>query len=236
MTARRPGRLAAALAEIPGPIRALYLADLLFGAAYAADRLLGRPVTTVSLWLDLDRGGSLPSWFLSLQFAAAAGLLAAFALRRPRSPRGEQAWLWLPVLTLALVSADVVVQMHDDLGRVLNRLLWDLDHRWPPFGFWGAARLAVGLPFLAAVLALLWRARRHHAASPGASPLLLTGLGLFVLGAAGFDALVNIVAPGFGAYTLTVLGGELLEMAGATTMVWAGLLLVRASARPAPPH
>lgn len=210
-------------------ILALVAADLAICLAYLIDAGTGGASVKLSLLLDLEGEGNLPTWFSSMQLFLVAGTTALFAAGVSERAR-RSTWLaWaLPAAFLAL-SLDEVAEIHEYLGYRSDALLPGRDRANTVFSYTGIWMFVIALPFLAIMAALLWRLRRHFRAA-GVLRKYLAGLALLVVGAAGGDLVANFVTVGSWAHVIEVFFEELGEMLGATIMVWAGLEQLRAGA------
>ncbi|SOC56027.1 hypothetical protein [Ornithinimicrobium cerasi] len=202
------------------------LSLLLVLLSLAVPPALGLPYDDYDHWLrdflDVGREGNVPTWWSSSLHLLAAGALTVVALVHRQAGRGTgAAWAFFALLHLAF-SADEATLIHDRARRLTT--LVAPDH---PFGD-GYAWLGVGIPLGIAVLVAAVLAARGLPALP--RRLVLLGLGVFFLGAVGFEILHAAVAPylevGF-TWVAIYHVEELLEMWGVVIVLAGALTGVR---------
>jgi hypothetical protein len=199
---------------IPRPIRLLFACDILIAMMYVANRLSGTPFVKVNRLLDLNGEANLPTWFSSMQWAAAAGLLAFVFLRRhERRAAAVFATLGVSLLFL-LLSVDEVAQIHEKLSIGISGKLGAGQGRFK--GMWLPA---LGLPVLAVLGLLAVQMKSMFDAAPGSLRAFTTGLVVFGVGAFGIEPVLNLLNQRSG--PSLVLFEETLEMVGVTFLVWA---------------
>lgn len=195
----------------------LLVVDLMFGAAYLANRLAGNPVRVCAVLLDLNGEHNLPAWYSSMQWLCIALVVGVHAHLRRAS--GDVRWWQLGLLAglfLAL-SVDESVALHEAFGHTSDALLPGGDRASTPFartGIWG---LLLGPPFLLTYCVLVRLALRTR--SMGRTKLVL-GMVVMLLGATGLETASNFVAPGSWLDVTEVFLEEVLEMIGATVVFW----------------
>lgn len=199
-------------------IHLLLLVDLGLGLSYLCNYGLGEPFAFVTRLIDLDGEANLPTWYSSVKLFSIALLLALFASRHFRSS-SWRAWMLagLPLLFLAL-SADEVAQVHEWLGQRSDALLPDGTRHGTFFRETGIWMFVIGVPFLIALLASLYVLRDYFSAAAGASKLFVRGVLILLFGAIGIETLSNISESD--SHVIQVFFEELLEMIGATLMLW----------------
>jgi hypothetical protein len=211
--------------RLPRPILALYAVDLALGALAG----LSYAVTTALGWTQTDffRLGvesNLPSWYSASQLLLVALVFGLLAWRDARwgSPRTWAAAL--PGLGFLVLSLDEGGMLHERLGwwvEGVSGLGADL-----MTGPWIFATVPLYLLLGAFVARALWPyvANRPRVIALGAS-----GCVLLLFSAAGIEGLGNLTAPE-SEMARRVLGvfEEVGEMVAVTTLLWAGLELVRA--------
>ncbi|MBD3222687.1 hypothetical protein GF314_15750 [bacterium] len=210
----------------------LYVGDLALAVAFVVNRLVGTPVIAFNHWLDLDRGESVPAWYLSAQLLVIAMVFGWFAAREASGSRLDRAVSWLPAATFTVLSIDAVAQLHDDIGRQVNELIGDVSQAalGSPAPHWGPLTIAVPLMIVMAIV--FWRLRDRFVGHGRALALIAGGLALFAIGGAGVDAALRTVTRSGAIYVVQTVVGETLEMLGATTMLW-GIALRLTVAAPA---
>jgi len=225
----RPGLVAVPRSTLPATICLLFLAiDLLLGGAYLADQLAGHPSRLLTKLVDLNGEHNLPAWYSSMQWLCAAGATGIFAFARfdPRSPRSWRLAL-LPLLFIAL-SADESIALHEAIGRSSDVLLPGGDRAGTAFartGLWG---LLLGPPLLLLFWGLLRSVRDELERAPEAASKMLLGMIIMLTGAVGLETLSNFIAPDSVLDVLEVFLEEVLEMIGATIILWGGCELLAA--------
>lgn len=212
---------------IPRPILVVYGLDLGIALAWLADRILHHPLGRLfsDKFLDLDGERNLPTWYASqkLFVIGALFLWAAWSCRQQRVPR---AWL-LGILGAVFLgfSADEAIGLHEQLAFIVDRwLLPGGDRTKTAFSQTGIWMFVLVIPLLAA---LLWTvtALERLWSDRGVTALLGAGLVLF-LGGVFSDVLINFAASHHHR-SLQIFVEELLEMAGATTILWGALRLLK---------
>lgn len=150
--------------------------------------------------LHLDREMTVPAWFSVILFAVNAGLAGLVAwVRRQRREGDVGAWVVLALVFVSL-SIDELVAIHEVLPDRVRAVLGDyavgpLYYAWylPVVAFFGA----IGLWLIPAWLRLPARTRWGMMAS----------LGIFLLGAVGFEATMGWVMEARGAEDPPLQGG-----------------------------
>lgn len=205
----------------------MYGIDVAFALAWVADRILRHPFGRLfsDKFLDLDGERNLPTWYSTqkLFLIGVLILLAAWSCRQQRVPR---AWL-LGVLgaTFLGFSADEFIGLHEQLAFVVDRWLLPGGHRsgsdYSQTGIW---MFVLIIPALAALLWVvgalgkLWTDR-------GVTLLLCVGL-IVYLGGAFSDVLINFM-DSHRSRMIQIVSEEFLEMAGATTILWGAVRLLK---------
>ena len=222
---------ATALWPVPRLILWLYAGNLLLAASYTANTLLGEPSYQLTQWLDLDGEQNIPTWYSSMQWFLAAALLGLFAQSFADLPPVRRWMLALLPLTFLAMSLDEVAGIHEWLGVKTDALLPDGDRTASVFSANGIWVLVIGVPFVALLGLLLYSLREFFRAAPAAFFTIMVGLGITFVGALAFEMLLNFI-PRYGRLeTLSELCEEMLEMIGATTVIWGAYMLVSARAR-----
>lgn len=209
-----------AFTSMPRVVRVFLAADVMLGLAYLANRLAGSPFARVNRLLDLDGEANLPTWYSSMQWAAAAALLA-FVCWRQRERRSSAWPVALAVAaTFVLLSADEVAQVHEKLSIGVSQRMGAGQGRFK--GMWLPA---FGLPVMAFVGVCVKQMKGAIAQAPGSSRLLILGLAVFAAGAFGLEPVLNLLNVHAG--TFLVLLEETMEMVGVTFILWAALVMAR---------
>lgn len=173
------------------------------------------------LFLDMDAEANLPTWYSSIKFAMCGTLLGLLAV----TGRVRQPTPLLLALLFMTFSLDEVVSIHERIGKVFaDHLLPSLQMRrkdaflWPVF---------LGLPVVAANTMMFRRLTRERYFSPQVWSRFALALGLFFMGAVGFEILaynpVWVVRPQSSGYLWLAAIEETLEHGGASLLVWASL-------------
>ena len=141
-------------------------------------------------------------------------------------PTAGRRFLWLLPLVFLAMSADEVVQLHERIGAESDGLLLGgtrAGTALPESGIWF---IVVGVPFVVAIIALFATIRPYLRRPSGALARIVVGLALLVSGATGGDFVANFLDPGSPAAILEILVEEMLEMVGATVILWGGVELL----------
>ena len=226
-----PAAAATALWPVPAAILWLYAADVGLGASYVANVLLGEPSYQLTQWLDLDGEQNIPTWYSSMQWFLAAALLGLFAQSFTGVGTLRRFLLVALPLTFLAMSLDEVAGIHEWLGVKSDALLPDGDRTASVFSANGIWVLVIGVPVAAFLGLLLYSLREHFRAAPAGFYMIVAGLGLAFFGALAFEMLLNFIPRHGRLETLSELCEEMLEMIGATTVVWGAYILVSARAR-----
>lgn len=183
------------------------------------------PNGTIGRALDVNSEQNLPTWYsasLLLLVALAfglAGLLAPIELRR---------WWWLVAALMLALSIDEVVGLHEELGDLGD----DIVSR--PRGLLHFAWIIPGAIVGGCVaLAFVHLARQVPRRT---ATWLLAGIGLFLGGAFGGEALSGAVLDAYGdadLYGAVTAAEELAEMLGAVAMLQAASTIVTPARTPA---
>jgi hypothetical protein len=205
---------------------------LVFGADFAfalinwANFTIGQPIHELNVLLDLDGEQNLPTWYSSIKLFAIAACLGLLAWIE-RSSKGSLLFAALALVFLGF-SADEIIQAHEALGERLDDLLPGGDRRNTVFVETGIWMFVLGLPAIAAITLLFWYGRSVLRMAPAAFTKCLVGLAVFAAGALGMETLSNFTVPGSAAQLAQVTVEELLEMLGATILLWGCVDLLQA--------
>jgi hypothetical protein len=213
--------------SIPRPILVVYGIDAGLAIAWLVDRFLRHPFGSFfsDKFLDLDGERNLTTWYASQKLFLIGALLlwTAWSCRQQRVPR---AWL-LGILGAVFLgfSADEFIGLHEQFAFMIDRwLLPDGDRKETVFSQTGIWMFVLVIPALAA---LLWTvaALERLWSDRGVTALLGAGMILFLSGAFS-DVLINFAAS-HRHRAIQIFVEELLEMAGATTILWGALRLLK---------
>ena len=213
---------------MPRSVRVLYVIDVTLGLAYFLVVMF--PNLSYKLWhfFHLELEQNLPTWYSSTKLFVLAVLVGLFALSRyDRRQPTTLALFALPCMFLAL-SLDEIAELHEWLGYRLDVLFPEGDRAATAFEYTGIWGFVIGIPFLLISLGLLLALRRHLRISAAALPKLMVGMVLLIVGACGVETFANFIDRESPYFFLQVLGEEVLEMLGVTTMIWGSIDLLRA--------
>ena len=206
---------------------ALYAVDVLVALAFVLQLILGSDSGLIARQLHPGREANVPTWYSSVQWALAGGLLALYAAHAPKHLKGGLR-LYLPAVAAFALSMDETAAIHEWIGGRSDGLLPGGTREGTFFtgtGIW----MLILVPI--AVVVAVWISLLlvdHLRASPWAARLLIAGVAIFLLGA-GVVELASNVATGNRSLQLGIqIVEELSEMLGATTVVWGGFVLLRA--------
>jgi hypothetical protein len=203
----------------------LIAVELLMSVTYFVAHVLGaaRRGGAISTFIDFDLEASFPTWFSSVQLLAIGAVLILAGTNDAQRLLSTRFLLAAGALFVFL-AADEGAGIHErvnggmaDLN--LTFLAFQDDH-----GAWIALYAFVGLLIIVLStrhLITLWRHYRHE------TRVALIGFSLYGAGAVGLE-IVSYFLRSAGrdtGYRLEVLFEELLEMAGATVVLYAVLLL-----------
>jgi len=213
-------------ARVPPPILIFFVIDLALGIAYVANYLAGQPFGHLTAFLDLDGEANLPTWYSSIQWFCVAILLGVFAQYNFTLSQGKS-WplLLLPLVFLAL-SLDEVAHIHEQLGKKVDLLILGGTRTNTPFRWTGIWMFVIGIPFLAALAALLLSLRAYLKDAPGALFKIVLGMAVMLAGAIGIEILSNFVDHQSAYGVAQVFAEESFEMFGATIVLWGSYELV----------
>lgn len=192
-----------------------FAADVALGLIFLVDAAIGEPTRL----FDLGMEANIPTWYASAQLLLVGLLLGLYAAAH-FAPSKPDAWL-LALLALLFValSADETAGVHEWIGYQTDRVLPGGTREATAFARTGIWMFVLGLPLLAFFLFAFHRLR-PHLAPHGVLTRYFVGVGIFLLGAAGVEMLVNFVEEGTTAFYLQVFCEEVLEMVGVTILLW----------------
>lgn len=169
----------------------------------------------------------MPAWYASIQWFCAAFLLWVVAHRLVRRAQPATWLLPVPPALLLAFSLDEIAQLHEGFGGVLDRLVLDVPREMTPFPSTGVTVILFGIPFAVAVVLLFVRLRPLLGDAGGPFLKLVVGMAAVLVGAVGVDALSNLVVPTSTIAGIAVLVEEMLELGGATLVIWGGYDIAR---------
>ena len=189
-----------------------------FGAVYLITQFSPLPAEL----FDLNQEANLPAWYASTKWFIAALLFGAYAFGNLRADdAGTWPLILLPIL-LAALSADETAQIHERLGVRSDALLPGGSRTGFVFGRTGIWMGLIGIPFIVAFGFMLRSLRPFFHDSPAALAKLAFGMAVMLTGALGVETAYNFVTSGSLWETMQVFAEEMLEMLGATIIVWSG--------------
>jgi hypothetical protein len=221
-------KIASHLARIPALILVFIFIDVSLGLGYIVNELIGHPYSRLTVLLDLNGEGNLPTWYSSIQWFCVATFLGLFAYSNFRIGQ-RRSWL-LPVLALFFLafSVDEVARIHEWLGNKTDVLLPDGSRANTPLPETGIWMFVIGVPVLAVFGWLIFSIRMYFHNTPNALMKVFAGLLITLSGALGFEILKNFVAPASIYGILQVFSEEFSEMLGGTIVLWGSYELLLA--------
>jgi hypothetical protein len=223
-------KMLAAARRIPLLIAILFAADCTLALIPVLDFVIGRPFQRLSNLFNLGNEGTVPTWYSSMQWFCAGVMLVLFATHALRTRMRGSLFISALALGCIVFSIDEIAQIHERLGSVANAFL--VDQR--ASGVWatGLWPFVVGIPAIV-VIAITVRGTRtiFLARTPRALVLLIVGLAIMLTGAVFVELSVNLLPPSGprgGEFLAQVVAEELMEMLGATFVVWSAASLLHA--------
>jgi len=213
----------------PALVVLLIAGNLLVGLVFTVYLFLGAADDgIIARQLDPGREGNLPTWYASLQWALAAGLLTVYAsMPPPGLSRGVR--LYLPALGALFLSLDESAALHEWLGHFSDILLPNETRAGTFFWVTGIWMLVlIPLALLAGLLVARLLAD-HLRAAPRAARLFAGGAFLFVLGAGVLEMGANVVAESRLLLFGLGIAEEVSELMGSSLVVWGAWELLRVS-------
>lgn len=222
-----PRKIRTTLRTLPRPIAACFTIDIALAFAFLINYWIDHPHHRLTKLLHLSREGNLPTWFSSVQWVAVAALLALFAARHAsRNVRSSWALVALPLLFLGL-SLDEIASIHEQLGAMSDRLLPGGDRTATPFPRTGIWMFLLGVPFIAILWTLIAAVRPFMANDRGALAKIVVGMVVMLSGSLIVEIFINLFERDSAGATIQIFVEELLEMLGATIVLWGSYQLAR---------
>jgi len=207
-------------------VRTLFIGLLLFEISivlvFLFHLLLGSPVEVFNNFFHLDREANIPAWFSSMQLFMIGMVFFLTGYRSQSQP------VVLSRTVLAFLAVAFVFLSVDETASIHEKMHVILKHReWMP-----SLKIGLWIPIYLFLIVLITIAIYPHikimwAHFPREAKLLVMGTLIFLLGAVG----IEIVADLFLrhdirsiAYGVEVAIEELLEMAGASVILYGALL------------
>jgi hypothetical protein len=193
--------------------------ELFLVAAYILDDLSGLRSPLTKLF-NLDSEANLPSWFSALQLGL-VGIVFLATWWGARKARIEPSFYLLLIgLGFVFLSMDEAAEFHEKLTRVLRHVQWLPQMEggiWIPIYFLTA--LVIGF-FVRGSLFSMWNTY------PREVLIMAGGIALAVTGGVGLEILTHIYWRGQDPfmYQVEVVLEEFFEMAGASILLYGGLL------------
>lgn len=215
--------------KIPGWIQAFLAADLGLGLMYVVMIGIGGPDKPLSWLFDLNRESSLTTWYASMQLFLVGCMLLLFVGHEFRRTRPHPWLLWLLPAAFLALSVDEVAMIHEWAGRKLDEVFMPGGDRAGSAIFRGTGiwPLALPIPFVLFMILLYFRLREHFLGCQRAVKRFAAGLGLLIAGAAGVEMVYNFIPWNGVAQLLQILFEEVMELGGATLMLWGAWDLLR---------
>src|ERR1044072_6055848 len=202
-------------------LAAIAVFELCLILAYCIDILIGEPDPFHRL-VNLDGEANIPAWFSSSQLLF--GCLVAWVTGLLQSSRDRPSGLFLFMIGswFILMSMDETAQLHEGITGIIGTRYVD----WlPTFLLTHKEIVALLLILALAVLRFIWGdLKAIWRWSRRESILALTGMCVFLLGAAGIEPLgYKFLQLGSVVYKVEVTIEEFMEMFGASLVVYAAL-------------
>ncbi len=197
--------------KIPFIIELFFLADLTLAVIY----LYSHNIHFIKFF-DLDKEVSIPTWYSSIQLFCISVLSGLFAYRK-FNRLDIRSWilLLLPLLFLTL-SMDESAAIHEWFGHVTDFILLNAPRKETLFKKTGVWMFVIGVPFLISFVALMCSIKKYF--DNKNFLLILFGMVILLSGALGVETISNLVSNKL--YYIEVFYEELLEMLGATIILW----------------
>jgi hypothetical protein len=223
MTARSP------IAAPPRLVVGLYAVDVLIALAFVLHLTLGLSDSgLIARQLHPGREANIPTWYSSVQWGLAGGLLALYAANAPRHlKRGLR--LYLPAVAAFALSIDETAAIHEWIGGRSDALLPGGTRDGTFFsgtGIWMLILVPIAVAVAVWIGILLLD---HLRAAPWAARLLIGGVAIFLVGAGVVELATNLPAGNRPVQLGIQIVEEFSEMLGATTVVWGATELLRVS-------
>lgn len=210
--------------SLPPLIVCLFAVDVLLVLLYIFNFIIGEPFRLFTKFLDINDEQNLPTWFSSIQLFLTAILFGIFGYGKFKSG-DKDSWVLisLPVV-FVILSIDEVVQVHEYLGGVVDRVLYFKRHGM--FNATGLWMLVIGIPVLLLLLFLGTKLSIYLKDRPDVLRRYMVGVLIFLGSALGIEFFTNFTVSKT-ARVIQASFEELGEMVGVTFIVWASWDLLR---------
>lgn len=205
--------------RVPPAIRHFFFIDVALVAAYLVNLYAIGRFQLLTLLLDLDAEGSVPSWYSSVQLFLVGMLLATLAVHIPGRP--DKVRLWFAAALFFFLSKEENFGIHELIGGRIARHMTPEAHASSFFRYSTAWPVLLGPPLLIAMLVLGWRAAGLLRGRPHVILKYIVGLVVFLGGAVGLEIIWNLLPLWGTAHRAEIVAEEFLEMAGVTFFLWA---------------
>lgn len=211
----------------PAPIAVCFMIDIVLALAFVIDYWIDHSHHRLTNFLHLSQEANLPTWYSSVQWFAVAALLGLFAARQ-MSRLARPSWVLaaFPLLFLML-SLDEVASIHEKLARLSDQLLPGGDREATLFPRTGIWMFLLGPPFIAVLWALIVAVKPYVVDNRGALARIVVGMAVMLSGALAVETFINLFEPDTVGATIQIFVEELLEMLGATIVLWGSYELAR---------
>lgn len=206
--------------KAPSFILLFFVIDVVLVLLYIFNWELHLPFDKITVLLDLDGEGNLPTWYSSMQLFLTACFFGIFAYRQFDN-KVKTSWLLMawPLIFFAL-SLDEVAQIHEWVGRWSDVLLPGASREHTLFWSTGIWMFLFGIPFFGCMLGLIYRTKNLVSGLNHVMIRLLAGLFMFVIAVVGAEFVANLVSDGSSGHILEISFEELGEMIGGTFFLW----------------
>lgn len=177
---------------------------------------------------NLDKETSIPTWFSTIQLFIIGAVLLLIVVNNRQPQRLSNRLLFLGAAGFILLSADEGAQFHERIKEPVVRLGQDWIQFPGGYGDWIIPYLFLCLVALIVLARPLARVIRNY---PKEASIAIGGVFLIVLGAVGLEIISYLLREDGGVwYAIEVAGEEFAEMAGASMILYAALLLATKAA------
>lgn len=210
----------------PPLILAFFAMDLLLCLAYGLDLCAGRPIYVLTVKIDLNGEANLPAWYSSIQLFCISLLFGIYAVSQAKTARTKFFLLFILPSIFLFLSLDEAARIHEWIGQKSDDLLPGDTRANTFFKNTGIWMFLLGGPLLGVLGWTGWSLRHQFSVAPRMLPLFTTGILIFMGGALGVEAVSNTASNNSNFYFALVFLEELLEMTGATVILWSSYELL----------